>query len=155
MKPEETAEIMVRAKDSFQKWKDIDKYEFAEMIKTWHECLEDIPYEFARKSMMDYIKGNQYPPTVYDIRKPWNEYQEEKRERNKQLRKLYYDTISEYPCYKDTLEMQNEWMRICQNDISKAERFERQLIKYVRSCEMQRIDTMPFEEYMKGVKQIE
>jgi len=155
MTPEQTAEIMVKAKDSFQKWKDIDKPEFVEMIKTWHECLEDMPYEFARKSMIDYIKSNQRPPTIYDIRKPWNEHLDEVKEITKQLHNIYDRTIQNYPCYKDTMEVRNEWARITGRKVENAERFERQLIDYVRGCEKQSIDPMPFEEYMKGAKQIE
>ena len=136
-------------------WRNETPEDFDETIKVWHEYLEDEPFDIAMKAAKDFIRENSKPPAIADIYLPYKESIENKREKNKRLRKLYYDTISEYPCYKDTPEMQNEWMRICGNDISKAERFERQLIEYVRSCEMQRIDPMPFEEYMKGVKAIE
>ena len=151
----ETANFLMLVKTTYRKWFDGSKEEFARTVECWHDILSDEPYEMAKKAFDEFSRTSVYPPTPADIYKPYKEYLEGRHERNKQLRKLYYDTISYYPCYVDTPEMQNEWMRICQNDIRKAERFERMLIEYVKSCEMNGIDPKPFKEYMKGVEHIE
>lgn len=151
----ETAKLCVLIRETTFAWKNESEEGFDEVIRNWHDCLEDVPYDMARKSAIEYIQHNQFAPKIADIYLPYQESIDNKKEKNKQLRKLYYDTISEYPCYKDTPEMQNEWMRICQNDIGKAEQFKQMLVDYVKDHDRKKIDPIPFEEYMKGVKQIE
>lgn len=152
----ETAEIMVKAKDSFQKWRDISKVEFAQMIVTWHELLEDMPYEMAKQTMSDYIRENNYPPTVADIYRPYKEYKEQVKTDRKEAIEIYYRAIAYYPCYKDTPDAQREFIRIMGNPTPrKAEKFERDLIKFVREREMSEEYIPPLIEYMKGVKAIE
>ena len=151
----ETTNFLLIVKATYRKWFDGSKEEFAKTVECWHDSLGDEPYEMAKNAFDEFSRDSVYPPTPADIYKPYKEYLEGKKEKNKQLRKLYYDTISEYPCYKDTPEMQNEWMRICQNDIGKAEQFKQMLVDYVKDHDRKKIDPIPFEEYMKGVKQIE
>lgn len=151
----EVAQICTTIRKATFAWRNESEQDFMETINVWYECLKDVPFDMAMKAATGYICENNYPPTVADIYKPYKEYLESKKEKNKTLREIYYNTIDHYPCYKDTREIQNEWMRITGNDIGKAEQFKTQLIEYVRGCEMQGIDPIPFEEYMKGVKQIE
>lgn len=151
----EVAKICATIRKTTFAWRNENDAEFMETIKIWHECLKDVPFDMAMKAATEYLRDNNYPPTIADIYRPYKEFLAEMEERKKTLHLIYDRTIQNYPCYKDTMLARNEWARITGKDISKAERFERQLIEYVRSCEMQRIDTMPFEEYMKGVKQIE
>lgn len=151
----EVAQICTTIRKATFAWRNESDQDFMETINVWYECLKDVPFDMAMKAATEYICENNYPPTVADIYKPYKEYLEEKKEKNKHLREIYYRTIAYYPCYTDTPEMQNEWMRITGNDIDKAERFERQLIGFVKDHEMHGIDPKPFEEYMKGVKQIE
>jgi len=151
----ETAMICGMIRKATFAWRNESENEFAETISIWHECLKDEPYEMARQAVAEYIRVNNYPPTVADVYRPYKEYLESKKEKNKRLREIYYNTIDHYPCYADTREIQNEWMRITGNDIGKAEQFKTQLVEYVRGCEMQGIDPIQFEKYMKGVKQIE
>jgi len=151
----ETAMICGMIRKATFAWRNESENEFAETISIWHECLKDEPYEMARQAVAEYIRANNYPPTVADVYRPYKEYLENVKEITKQLHNIYDRTIQNYPCYKDTMEVRNEWARITGRKVENAERFERQLIDYVRGCEKQSIDPMPFEEYMKGVKQIE
>ena len=151
----ETTNFLLIVKATYRKWFDGSKEEFAKTVECWHDILGDEPYEMAKNAFDEFSRDSVYPPTPADIYKPYREYLESKKEKNKTLREIYYNTIDHYPCYSDTREIQNEWMRITGNDIGKAEQFKTQLIEYVRGCEMQGIDPIPFEEFMKGVKQIE
>lgn len=151
----EVARLIMSAKTSVNQWRGMDKVELAAMIEFWHKCLKDVPFDFAENALVDFLSVNQYPPTIADIKKPWLEHLDSKKEKNKQLREIYYRTIAYYPCYTDTPEIQNEWMRITGNDIEMALRFERWLIDFVRQSEIGNEDFKPFEEFMKGVKQIE
>jgi hypothetical protein len=153
----ETAEIMVKAKDSFQKWRDISKVEFAQMIVTWHELLEDMPYEMAKQAMSEYIRENNYPPTVADIYRPYKEYKDQLKADKREAINIYYRAIANYPCYEDTPEIQSEYMRIIGKtpDPDKARRFETRLIAFVRKHEESKEPIPPLIKYLKGVKQIE
>ena len=151
----ETTNLLMLIKTTYRKWFDGGKEEFARTVECWHDILNDEPYEMAKKAFDEFSRSSVYPPTPADIYKPYKEFLAEMEEKKKTLHQIYDRTIQNYPCYKDTMFARNEWARITGKDVSKAERFERQLINYVRSCEMQRIDPMPFEEYMKGVKAIE
>lgn len=151
----ETANLLMLIKTTYRKWFDGSKEEFARTVTSWHDILGDEPYEMAKKAFDEFSRTSVYPPTPADIYKPYKEYLENVKEITKQLHNIYDRTIENYPCYKDTMEVRNEWARITGRKVENAERFERQLIDYVRGCEKQSIDPMPFEEYMKGAKQIE
>ena len=151
----EVAEIMIKAKDNFQKWRDIEKPEFAQMIVTWSEYLSDVPYEIAKNAMADYIKHNQYQPTVSDIRKPYHEYLEEQKQLKREYNNIYYTAISFYPCYQDTPELKNEWNRLCGNNIPKANRLMNKIIDFVREQELADEYIPPILEWMKGLEKIE
>lgn len=155
MEIKQTAMLCIKIRQATHAWSRESNEAFQQIVQLWHDCLKEMPYEMADKALSDYLRNNTYPPTIADIYKPYKEYLESKKEKNKTLREIYYNTIDHYPCYADTREIQNEWMRITGNDIGKAEQFKAQLVEYVRGCEMQGIDPIQFEEYMKGVKQIE
>lgn len=155
MTKEEVVEIMLEAKDSFQRWRDIDNAEYARMCGTWYEMLNDVPYEMAKKAMVDYIKTNQYPPTIADIRKPYHEYLEEQKQLKREYNNIYYTAISFYPCYQDTPELKNEWNRLCGNNIPKANKLQNKIVNFVRERELADEYIPPILEWMKGLEKIE
>jgi len=155
MEIKETAELCLSIRQATHAWAKESDDAFEQIVRVWHDCLKDVPFDMAKKALNEYLVNNTYPPTIADIYKPYKEYLENRKEKNKQLREIYYRTIAYYPCYTDTPEIQNEWMRITGNDIEVALRFERWLIDFVRQSEISNADFKPFEEFMKGVKQIE
>lgn len=155
MTKEQVAEIMVMAKDSFQKWKDIETVEFVEMITTWSLCLDDIPYEMGKKSMIDYIKDNQYPPTIADIRKPYKEYLEQQEVLRREYNNIYYAAIANYPGYKDSREERIEFDRITSKSVSKATRLSNMIVLFVRQQEKDKGEFPALEEWLKGIDSIE
>lgn len=155
MEIKETAELCLSIRQATHAWSKESDDEFEQIVRFWHKCLKDVPFDFAENALVDFLSTNKFPPTIADIKKPWLDHLDSKKEKNKRLREIYYRTIANYPCYKDTPEIQKEWMRITENDINKAARFERFLIDYVRECEFKRIDPEPFESFMKGVVMFE
>lgn len=155
MTKQETAELMVKAKDVFQKWKDIEKEEFARMILTWHEYLADVPNEIAKKAMADYVKENSYPPTIADIYKPYNEQKEQQKALLFEYNNIYYSAIAHYPGYKDSEAERKEFDRITGYNRTKATRLSNKLIDYVRSCELAGKEMPTLEEWLKGVDSID
>lgn len=148
----EVAGIMVKAKDSFQKWRDIEKAEFAQMIVTWSEYLSDVPYETAKIAMDEYIKHNQYPPTIADIRKPHYDYLEKQKQTRIDYNNIYFSAIAHYPCYEDDAETRNLFNTASKKSVSKARALGNKLIEYVRENERTgNIDNIPtLKEWLKG-----
>ena len=155
MEIKETAELCLSIRQATHAWSKESDDEFEQIVRFWHKCLKDVPFDFAENALVDFLSTNKFPPTIADIKKPWLDHLESKKEKNKQLREIYYRTIAYYPCYIDTDETKNEWMRITGNNIEAALRFERWLIDFVRQSEKSGTDFKPFEDFMKGVKQIE
>lgn len=155
MTKEEVVEIMLEAKDSFQRWRDIDNAEYARMCGTWYEMLNDVPYEMAKKAMVDYIKTNQYPPTIADIRKPYHEYLEEQKQLKREYNNIYYAAIANYPAYKDSREERMEFDRITKNSVGKAAKLSNMIVSFVREQEKGRCEFPTLEEWLKGIDSIE
>lgn len=153
----ETATICAMIRKATFAWRNETEADFAETISIWHECLGDEPYEMARKAAAEYIRENNYPPTVADVYKPYKEYKEQRESDKKETINIYYRAIANYPCYEDTPDAQREYMRIIGKNPTpdKGMKFERDLIDFVRQHERERKEVPPFIEYMKGVKAIE
>lgn len=153
----EVAQICATIRKATYAWRNESEKDFKETVKVWYECLKDMPFDMAMKSTTAYLRDKNYPPTVADVYKPYKEYLEQKKLFKRELINIYYRAISNYPCYEDTQEAQQEYMRILGDNPSpeKAIRFERDLIDYVRDLEMNDDYTPPLIEYLKGVKQIE
>lgn len=155
MTKQQVAEMMVKAKDVFQKWKDIEKEDFARMILTWYEYLSDMPNEIAQKAMADYVKENSYPPTIADIRKPYKYYQEQQNTMRLEYNNIYYMAISHYPCYQDSPEERMEFDRITGKSVSKATKLSNKLIEFVREKETERGCMPTLINWLKGIDSID
>lgn len=153
----ETANLLMSIKTTYKKWFDGNKEEFARTVECWHDILGNEPYEMAKGAFEEFSRNSVYPPTPADIYKPYKEYLEQGKADKREAINIYYRAISNYPCYEDTAETQQEYMRIIGEKPTpeKAIRFERDLISYVRDRELYDEYIPPLIEYMKGVKKIE
>lgn len=153
----ETAMICAMIRKATFAWRNESESEFSETISIWHECLGNEPYEMARKAAAEYIRENNYPPTVADVYKPYKDHIEQMKVDRREATNIYYRAISNYPCYEDTAEAKTEFVRIVGEipNPDKARKFESQLINFVREREINRQPIPPLIEYLKGVKPIE
>lgn len=156
MDKKETAKLLMTIKTSYKRFFDGGKEEFIQMVEIWQEMLEDEPYEMAKQALVDFSRVSPFPPTIADIYRPYKDMLAKREVDKRESINIYYRAIANYPCYKDTADAQKEFMRILGNpDPEKAEKFERDLIKFVREREMSEEYIPPLIEYMKGVKAIE
>ena len=151
----EVAQICVLIRKTTFAWKNESDDGFEEIVNAWHECLQDEPYEMARKAAADYIKANNYPPTVADVYKPYKEWKERQHELMIEYGNVYLTAISYYPCYEDTSEVRAEFDRIAGNSVSKAKVPNTRLLDFVRNREKSGEEIPPLIEWLKGMDSIE
>ncbi|WP_028609755.1 replicative helicase loader/inhibitor [Paenibacillus harenae] len=62
MKKQETAQFLAVVKTAFP------HFEITEpVVHLWHEYLEPIPFDQAKKNLQEHIRSNRFPPTIADI----------------------------------------------------------------------------------------
>ena len=151
----EVAQICVMIRKTTFAWKNEKDDDFEEIVNAWYDCLKEEPFEMAKKAVTDYVRENNYPPTVADVYKPYKEWLENQKVLRIEYNNIYSTAISHYPCYEDTKEVRAEFDRITGKSVSKATRFTSILIDYVRGCEMAEEYIPPILEWMKGVREID
>ena len=157
MELKETARLCIEIRQATHAWAKESDDSFEQIVRLWHECLKNEPYEMAKKALVDYLVKNTFPPTIADIYRPYLEQTDREKVDKKETIDIYFRAISNYPCYKDTPDTQKEYMRIIGKKPTpdKGLKFERDLVAFVREHELKKMDVPPLIEYMKGVKAIE
>ena len=67
----------------------------------WFECLKDLNRDMLVNATYNYVKKNQYPPTIADLRHEYEALDDERRRKRVQLRDTYNSTLAIYPCAYD------------------------------------------------------
>ncbi len=151
----ETAQICVMIRKTTFAWKNETDDEFEEVVKLWHECLKDVPFEMAKKATMVYLQNNQYPPTVADIYRPYKEWQENQKVLRVEYNNIYLSAISNYPCYQDSPEERAEFDRITGCSLSKATTLSNMIVDYVRRMEEEKGCMPTLINWLKRIEKIE
>lgn len=152
---QETGELCLFIRRTTHAWQKEDSGSFESIVRDWHECLKDVPYDLAKKSTIDYINTNSYQPTIADVRKLYHEQKEQQKELLLEYNNIYYSAIAHYPGYKDSEAERKEFDRITGYNRTKATRLSNKLIDYVRSCELAGKEMPTLEEWLKGVDSID
>lgn len=155
MTKKEVAQICVMIRKATNAWRNESPDDFEETINVWYECLKAEPFEMAQKALNDYLRENQYPPTVSDIYKPYKEWLERQAELKREYNNVYYNAIAYYPCYQDTREERAEFDRITGKSVRNARTLSRQIEVFVRDREESQSCFPTLIDYLKGVKKIE
>lgn len=69
MNIQETTKIITFLAGNYDSIAKKDRSQKEIMVKTWHECLQDIDYRLVQGAIKKSIMESPYPPTVADIRK--------------------------------------------------------------------------------------
>lgn len=155
MTKKEVAQICVMIRKTTHAWKNETDDDFEQIVCMWFECLKDVPYEMAQRSLREYLQTNTYPPTVADIYKPYKEYLEEQKQLKREYNNIYYSAISFYPCYMDSPEERAEFDRITGKSVSNATRLSNMITAYVRQKEEEKGCMPTLINWLKGVKKFE
>lgn len=155
MNKKEVAKICTMIRKATNAWRNESDDEFFETVGIWYECLKAEPYEMAQQALNDYLRSNQYPPTVADIYKPYKEYLEQQEVLRREYNNIYYAAIANYPGYKDSREERIEFDRITSKSVSKATRLSNMIVLFVRQQEKDKGEFPALEEWLKGIDSIE
>lgn len=134
------------------------RYNFMEKQDTfeaWFEMLEDLEYAGALRAVQNYVKENQYPPTIADIRQEYNRMYEAYKTLVREVKKefglacQYYpsvdlDTKSEaFDVFFTKLKKhpQGEWIAL-------TRRFNNSTTSFVRDCEVNHKAIPKFKDYV-------
>ena len=148
---QETGELCLFIRRTTHAWAKEDSESFKAIVKDWHDCLEDVPYDMAKKSAVEYINENSFQPTIADVRKGYREYLEKQKAMRIEYNNIYYSAIANYPAYKDSREERIEFDRITKNSVGKAARLSNMIASFVREQEKGKCEFPALEEWLKGI----
>lgn len=126
-----------------------------ESVSLWYDCMNDLDFSKTQESIRRYVKNNNYPPTIADIRKHYEEIMEEEKNIRIELRRIYDMTVALYPCancepdvesvYKSIIGQYEENMRL---DI--ARKILHKSASYVKERELSTEGTIiPLTEFLR------
>ena len=128
-----------------------------ESVSLWYDCLQDLRFDWTQAALKNYVCGNNYPPTIADIR---NEYQKilgAESEARVQLRRVYEETVAIYPMANHEPDIERTYKAIL-NGIEKKDRMKAacrildRAKRHVRACEESGSSTIePLTEFVKGI----
>lgn len=147
MTRDETKKIVVMIAKAFPRFTIVQDKEGMDL---WHECLSDIPYEDARACVIDCVKSKEFPPTIAEIRKAYDDILMAKKTVQRLIRQEY-DAIRSY--YPSCGELNNGWSEFQERCDSpeKAKRLRTALYNYVREVEQTGGNTEPFVEKIRTI----
>lgn len=148
---QETGELCLFIRRTTHAWAKEDNESFKAVVKDWHYCLKDVPYEMAKKSAVEHIAKNNYQPTIADVSKGYREYLEEQKAMRIEYNNIYYAAIANYPAYKDSREERMEFDRITKNSVGKAAKLSNMIVSFVREQEKGKCEFPSLEEWLKGI----
>ena len=126
-----------------------------EVFDVWFEMLEDLEFPATMRSVENYAKENQYPPTIADIRQGYKVLWDGYKAFVNNCKDVFCLATSYYPGMNMKLENeqfevflgwlkkfpQKEWM-------AKTYKFKEKAIAYVKDCEINHKDPMDFKDYL-------
>ena len=113
----------------------------------WHECLCDMEYEDARKCVIESIKKSEFPPTIAEIRKSYEEVVAAKKKVTAEINRFYEQSRSYYPGSGEYGNGRAEFFERAQTP-EQAERLYNAMVRYVNGCTD---STMDFVECIKTI----
>lgn len=125
-------------------------------LDMWFECLKDLNADWLRTAIINYAKGNEYPPTVAALRKEYGAIEETEQSYRTELKRLYDLTIAVYPSAEDsdlTRELYTKHLENVPKEsrLGYARNFFRQACIFVRNCENSDSSYIPdFTQFLKG-----
>ena len=151
----ETGELCLFIRRTTRAWSKEDNESFKAIVKDWHDCLEDVPYDMAKKSTVEYINENSFQPTIADVRKGYREYLENQKAMRIEYNNIYLSAISNYPCYMDSPEERAEFDRITGCSLRKATTLSNMIVDYVRRMEEEKGCMPTLINWLKRIEKIE
>lgn len=127
----------------------------SEMLNTWHECLDDLDEKRLSESLRNYIKTNEFPPTIADLRKGYDALTAIERQNELELRRLYDLTVALYPNANREERLHDAYIAVIgdmklQDKLEVARVILHETAKYVKEQEeSDEVDIMPLSEFLR------
>ena len=116
-------------------------------VDVWHKSLEDLEYEKAERAAYNCIKVNEFPPSIAEIRKAYEEIAITERKEYAEINRFYEQARSYYPGSGEAGYGKAEFFERAKTP-EQAERLYNTIIRYVNSCTE---STMDFRECIRSI----
>lgn len=131
MNREETKDILNIILRAYPRMKVV---ETKEDVDLWHECLEDLEYQKARKATIDIVKKTMdFPPDIATIREEYKVVDAAERHGRAEINRFYEQARSYYPGSGEPGYGKAEFLDRAKTP-EQAERLYNAIVKYVNSC---------------------
>lgn len=130
----------------------------AAMLDEWLRLLEDLDALILEKAVDNYIKSNEYQPTIANIRTEYQKIVDQKRAVKRELLEIYDRTRGVYPGSTDDNETKKAWWELISTKpesewVAFARRVEETTNKYVAMIEQSNRETIPtITEFFRGAR---
>ena len=117
-------------------------------VDVWHKSLEDLDYRKAEEAAYNCLKGNEFPPSIAEIRKAYDVIMTAEKKRSAEINRYYEQARSYYPSCGEQGYGKEEFFARASN-VGDAQRLYQAIVRYVNNCSD---STMDFKECIKRVK---
>ncbi len=128
------------------------------MLDEWLRLLEDLDAKHVRKSVDEYVRNNEYQPTIADIRKGCEKILEKESGLRLEMREAFDLAKGVYPCSRIEKDTMAYWNRLTAGDtweerVQKAKTLTANIVSYVRDAELKgNINNIPsFTGCLRGL----
>ena len=128
-----------------------------EAMKLWYECLKDLDGRKARQALRNYVKNNNFSPTVADIRNECGKVIDKEAKTKAELRRLYDMTISYYPCANREKDVESTYKSLMsqvkpQDRLEMAKTILQKVLDFVKEWEKgTENDIITLTDFLKGL----
>ena len=137
MNREETKDILKIILRAYPRMKVV---ETKEDVDLWHECLEDLEYQKARKATIDIVKKTMdFPPDIATIRNEYGKLLAKEKKVVAEINRFYEQARSYYPGSGEMGYGRKEFFERAKTP-EQAERLYNAIVRYVNSCTERTMD---------------
>ena len=116
-------------------------------VDVWHKSLEDLEYDKAEKATYNCIRKNEFPPSIAEIRKAYEDITIVERKEYGDINRFYEQARAYYPGAGEIGYGKKEFFDKAKTP-EQAERLYNSIIRYVNSCTDR---TMDFKECIRSL----
>lgn len=102
-------------------------------VDVWHKSLEDLEYEKVERATYNCIQRNEFPPSIAEIRKGYEEITTSEKKEYAEINRFYEQARSYYPSSGDIGYGKAEFFEKAKTP-EQAERLYNAIIRYVNRC---------------------
>lgn len=102
-------------------------------VDVWHKSLEDLDYSKAEEATYNCLRGNEFPPSIAEIRKAYGIVMAAEKKENAEINRFYEQARSYYPSSGEQGYGKKEFFARAKN-VGEAQKLYYAIVRYVNNC---------------------